>query len=202
MQSKNWFPVSVIHTNKLLVIYVLVNPDITLCGGWLGSKHQHLTVLVWGVSERIYIGNNNNILYYSQWEIKAVVRSYLSLIPTIALILCSLSTDICQLQYHDWDKQTTFFFGMFSSGFPETVGGWLTCIGYTDWPLVEFIYLVFTCMPGESYCSWLRSLFLCLCDVFWELINSLVCWLWCWLLAKLSPVSTPIFCCLSMKVFI
>ena len=37
---------------------------------------------------------------------------------------------------------------------------------------------VFTCMPGEaeSYCRWLRSLLLCLCDVFWALINSLVCW--------------------------
>ena len=25
---------------------------------------------------------------------------------------------------------------------------------------------VFTCMPGERYCRWLRSLLLCLCDVF------------------------------------
>ena len=29
----------------------------------------------------------------------------------------------------------------------------------------EFMYLAFTCMPGESYCWGLRSL-LCLCDVF------------------------------------
>ena len=32
------------------------------------------------------------------------------------------------------------------------------------------------CMPGESYCRRLRSLLLYLCDVFWALINSLVCW--------------------------
>ena len=44
-----------------------------------------------------------------------------------------------------------------------------------DVPLVEFIYLVFTCMPGESYWRRLRSL-LCLGDVFQVLINSLVCW--------------------------
>ena len=41
--------------------------------------------------------------------------------------------------------------------------------------LVEFMYLhvVFTRMPGESYCGRLRSL-LYLCDVFRALINSLV----------------------------
>ena len=39
-------------------------------------------------------------------------------------------------------------------------------------PLVEFMYLVFTRMPGDIYC---RSLFLCLCDVFRALINSLIC---------------------------
>ena len=44
-----------------------------------------------------------------------------------------------------------------------------------DVPLMEFIYLVFTCMPGESYWRQLRSL-LCLGDVFQVLINSLVCW--------------------------
>ena len=43
-------------------------------------------------------------------------------------------------------------------------------------PLVEFIYLVFTRMSGESYRRRFRSL-LCLCDVFRALINSLVCWL-------------------------
>ena len=38
------------------------------------------------------------------------------------------------------------------------------------------MYLVFPRMPGESYRRWLRSLLLCLCDVFRSLINSLVCW--------------------------
>ena len=42
--------------------------------------------------------------------------------------------------------------------------------------LVEFMHLVFTRMPGESYCRRLRSLLLCLCDVFRTLINSLICW--------------------------
>ena len=37
--------------------------------------------------------------------------------------------------------------------------------------------LIFTYTPGESYCRWLRSLLLCLCDVFHTLINSLMpCW--------------------------
>ena len=35
---------------------------------------------------------------------------------------------------------------------------------------------VFTHMPRESYCRWLRSLLLYLCYIFWVLINSLVCW--------------------------
>ena len=46
--------------------------------------------------------------------------------------------------------------------------------------VVEFMYLVFTVitrMPGKSYCRWLRSLSLHLCDVFWVLINFSVCWL-------------------------
>ena len=41
---------------------------------------------------------------------------------------------------------------------------------------VEIVYLAFTRMPGESYRRRLRSLLLCLCDVFRALINSLVCW--------------------------
>ena len=45
----------------------------------------------------------------------------------------------------------------------------------TDVPM-EFMYFVFTRMPGESYRRWLRSLLLCLCDVFRALMNSLVCW--------------------------
>ena len=43
--------------------------------------------------------------------------------------------------------------------------------------LVEFMYLVFARIPGESYRRRLRSLLLCLCDVFHVLINSLVCML-------------------------
>ena len=46
-----------------------------------------------------------------------------------------------------------------------------------DVPLAELMYLVFSRMPGESYWRWLKSLLLCLCDVFWALINSLVLWL-------------------------
>ena len=50
-----------------------------------------------------------------------------------------------------------------------------TCMPGEDVPLVEFMYLVFKRMPGESYRRRLRSLLLCFCDVFRELINSLVC---------------------------
>ena len=42
-----------------------------------------------------------------------------------------------------------------------------------DVPLVEFMYLVVTRMPGESYRS---DPMLCLFDVFRALINYLVCW--------------------------
>ena len=45
-----------------------------------------------------------------------------------------------------------------------------------DLRLVEFIYLVFTHMSGESYRRRLWSLLLCLYDVFHTLINSLVSW--------------------------
>jgi len=45
-------------------------------------------------------------------------------------------------------------------------------------PLVEFMYLVFTRMPGESYHRQLRSLLLYLCYVCWALINFLVCRVW------------------------
>ena len=44
-------------------------------------------------------------------------------------------------------------------------------------PLVEFMYLVFTRMPGESYRRRLRYFLLCLCDVFRAMITSLVCYL-------------------------
>ena len=41
---------------------------------------------------------------------------------------------------------------------------------------VEFMSLVLTRMPGESYRRRLRSLLFCLCDVFRTPINSLGCW--------------------------
>ena len=51
----------------------------------------------------------------------------------------------------------------------------LTYINYLeDVPLVQFMYLVFTRMPGASCRRRLRSL-LYLCCVFRTLINSLVC---------------------------
>ena len=45
---------------------------------------------------------------------------------------------------------------------------------FEDVPL-EFMYLVFTRMPGENNRRRLRSLLLYLCYVFRALINSLVC---------------------------
>ena len=45
---------------------------------------------------------------------------------------------------------------------------------FEDVPLVEFMYLVFTRMPGKSYPRLLMSLLLCLCDVYRVLIDSLV----------------------------
>ena len=44
-----------------------------------------------------------------------------------------------------------------------------------DVPLVEFMYLVFPRMPGESYRRRQWSLLLYLCDVFRVLMNSLSC---------------------------
>ena len=46
---------------------------------------------------------------------------------------------------------------------------------FEDIALVEFMYLVFTRMPGESYHKRLRSLLLYLCYVYRALIDSLVC---------------------------
>ena len=47
---------------------------------------------------------------------------------------------------------------------------------FEDVPLVEFMYLVFTRMPGESYRRRLMTLLLYLCCVFRALINSQLCW--------------------------
>ena len=46
---------------------------------------------------------------------------------------------------------------------------------FEDVPLVEFMYLVFTRVPRESYSRRLRFLLLYVCYVFRALINSLVC---------------------------
>ena len=48
---------------------------------------------------------------------------------------------------------------------PEMEGIYMPLRGilFEDVPVVEFMYLVFTCMPGESYCKRLGSLLSCLC---------------------------------------
>ena len=72
-----------------------------------------------------------------------------------------------------------------------------------DVPLVEFMYLVFTRMQSESYSRQLRSLLLRLCDVFWVLINSLVCWLYESSVDHRQPTERGRFCAspLSLIVF-
>ena len=45
--------------------------------------------------------------------------------------------------------------------------GWYICHADVPW---------ITCIPGKSYCRWLRSLLLRLCVSFTVLINCLVCW--------------------------
>ena len=89
-----------------------------------------------------------------------------------------------------------------SGSIPGRSGGRMFLSGkktiFEDVPLVEFGYLVFinrmewvnNCWwgwqnrtdlgmnnrkPGDSYCSWHRSLLSCLCDLFRALINRLVC---------------------------
>ena len=65
-----------------------------------------------------------------------------------------------------------------------------------DVPLVEFMYLVLTRMPVESCCRRHRSL--CLCDVFWALINSLVCW-FCWVRFRHKLLPLLCFNCWSFN---
>ena len=60
--------------------------------------------------------------------------------------------------------------------YTHSTGGTSSFENFEDVPLVEFMYLVFTRMPGESYRRRLRSLLLYLCYVFRTLINSPVCW--------------------------
>ena len=55
------------------------------------------------------------------------------------------------------------------------VGGGGGASFFQDVSLVEFVYLVFTRMPGEGYRWRLRSLLLYLYYVFRALITSLVC---------------------------
>ena len=57
---------------------------------------------------------------------------------------------------------------------------------FGDVPLLEFMYLVFARMPGESYRRRLRSLLLCWCDVLRAIINSLVCWFFLYVLQLMS----------------
>ena len=71
-------------------------------------------------------------------------------------------------------KNFTFFASVSSSYFGVHLTMFETII-FEDVPLVEFMYLVFTHMPGERYCRQLRSLLLSLCYIFQALINSLVC---------------------------
>ena len=61
--------------------------------------------------------------------------------------------------------------GLHSSGLQNNA----TTARIEDVPLVEFMYFVFTRMPGESYRSRLWSLLLYLRYVFPALVNSLVC---------------------------
>ena len=65
---------------------------------------------------------------------------------------------------------------------------------------MEFMYLVFTRMPGKSYRGRLRSLFLYLSCVFRTLINSVVRWLWQKVFRLLKPVFSTLKinkCCID-----
>ena len=83
-----------------------------------------------------------------------------------------------------WDDTSWSHFSKYVSGFfDSTLPPYLInpfkrqiseCVCVCIHPLVEFVYLVFSYMPGESYRRRLWSL-LCLCCVFRALINSLVC---------------------------
>ena len=65
------------------------------------------------------------------------------------------------------DQQSPYMLHPVSQKFPPSSSA-------KDVPLVEFMFLVFTHMAGESYHSKLGALLLCLRDVFQVLINSLV----------------------------
>ena len=67
----------------------------------------------------------------------------------------------CQMSYHRW------FRSVGSADKNEVY------IYFLDVPLAEFMYLVFYLHSTESYHRQFRSVLLCLCGVFWVLINSL-----------------------------
>ena len=69
-----------------------------------------------------------------------------------------------------------FFTLLYSSSCSGFFPLWPKSFLSEDVPLVEFMHLVFTRMPGESNGRRLGSLLLYLCYVFRALINSLVCW--------------------------
>ena len=76
-------------------------------------------------------------------------------------------------------QQTKFWSPLFWHQHDLETSTWRdTNLHFEDVPLVEFMYLVFTCMPGESYCTGLKSLLLYLCYIFQVLTPSLVCWFW------------------------
>ena len=64
-------------------------------------------------------------------------------------------------------------------------------------PLVEFVYLVFTYLPGDSYSGRLGSLLLCVCDVFQALMNKLPCLLILQRLSEPCSVSDYSVCACS-----
>ena len=96
----------------------------------------------------------------------------------------------------DWYKQRSYWVYHVNTFLSESKRDWLmdSCYAF-EWhiwkimfgvvPLMEFMYLLFTRMSGESYRRWLRSL-LYMCYIFRALINSLVC---CHSIARLSCIS-------------
>ena len=104
-------------------------------------------------------------------------------------------------------------FGLFSFlFFLIKISAWLTNISFNEKnkvleavPLVEFMYLVFTCMPCESYCGWLRPLLLYLGSVYWTLVNSRLCWLcllrlfWFFILSTSREAACMLFYCFPLE---
>ena len=71
-------------------------------------------------------------------------------------------------------------------------------------PLVEFMYLVFTRMPGESYRRWLRSLLLYLCYVF-QVLRMYLWWSLCTLYLHACQVRVTVgdsgLCCCTCVMY-